>query len=237
MNEIQMYQFAGGYGVASFSPFCLKLQAYLRLAGVPYRAVNVRDTSKAPTKKLPYIVDGDQAVGDSGLIVTHLKNKAGIDPDAHLSAEQRAQAFVLTRMLEEHFAWLLVYSRWVDPDNAENLKKIFFRKVPAPVKMLIVPMLVRRVRRTIWGQGIGRHDKAAIYQRGRDDLDALATCLGDKNYLMGDQASTVDTVAFGFLANLLNTPFPSPLQNHARKHADLVRYVARMDQAWFANND
>lgn len=237
MNEIQMYQFAGGYGVASFSPFCLKLQAYLRLAGVPYRAVNVRGTAKAPTGKLPYIVDGDQAVGDSGLIVGHLKKKAGIDPDAWLSPEQAAQALVMTRMLEEHFAWVLVYSRWLDPDNAATLKNVFFRKVPAPVKLVVVPMLVRRVRRTLWGQGVGRHDKAAIYQMGRDDLDALAACLGDKPYLMGDQPSSVDTVAYGFLANLLNTPFSSPVQDHARNNTKLADYVARMDQAWFPKND
>ncbi len=233
MNEIQMVQFAGGYGVASFSPFCLKLQAYLRLTGIPYRAVNARDTSKAPTGKMPYIIDGSQTVGDSGRIISHLKNKSQKDPDTGLTRQQRAQSLALTRLLEEHFAWTMVYSRWLDPDNAGTLKKVFFGKIPTPIRLVVVPMLVRRVRRSLWGQGIGRHDKATIYQMGCDDLDALADALGNQDYFFGDTPTTIDTVAYGFLANLLNTPFTSPLQNHARKHATLVAYVARLDQSWF----
>ncbi|CAM2065585.1 Glutathione S-transferase family protein [Sulfidibacter corallicola] len=233
MSEIEFYQFPGGYGLGSFSPFCLKLQAYLRFMEIPYRLINSRDTSKAPTKKMPYIVDNGQAIGDSGMIIDHLKTRTQRDPDTWLSAEQRAVSTALIHMLEDHFAWTMVYSRWLDPANDETLRRVFFGRLAAPLKWLVVPMLKKRAGKSLWAQGLGRHPRDEIYRQGIEDLEAFATCLGDKPFLMGDRPATVDTVAYGFLANLLRAPFASPLFDAARSHANITDYVDRLEKKWF----
>ena len=66
------------FGLADFSPFGLKVQTYLRMLGVPYEA-KIGDPRKAPTKKIPYIVDGTTVLGDSGLIFDYLKKKRAGD--------------------------------------------------------------------------------------------------------------------------------------------------------------
>ena len=55
---IRLHQFAPAFGLLNASPFCMKLEMYLRMAGLPYEAVNSGDVMKAPKRKLPYIDDG-----------------------------------------------------------------------------------------------------------------------------------------------------------------------------------
>ena len=62
---IKLVQFYPALGVRSLSPFCLKLETYLRLAGIDYEVVRSNDARRAPKGKLPYIIDGDLTIGDS----------------------------------------------------------------------------------------------------------------------------------------------------------------------------
>ena len=68
----------------------------------------------APTKKIPYIDDGGTIIGDSGLIVDHLKKKYGDALDAKLTADQRALGHLLRRTLEESLYFVGLYARWVE---------------------------------------------------------------------------------------------------------------------------
>src|SRR5215204_1715227 len=70
---VTLVQFAPVWG-RNVSPFSLKLEAWLRLADIPYEVRPARGLRKAPKGKLPYIVEADgSAVGDSTLIIEHLK--------------------------------------------------------------------------------------------------------------------------------------------------------------------
>ncbi|MGC1306267.1 MAG: hypothetical protein WA885_03485 [Phormidesmis sp.] len=63
---IALYQFAPALGVRCPSPLCLKLETYLRMAGLPYQVAANANLLKAPKKKLPYITDNGRVVADSG---------------------------------------------------------------------------------------------------------------------------------------------------------------------------
>jgi len=52
---IKLFQFAPAFGLPNASPFCMKLETYLRMAGLPFELVNSGDVMKAPNHKLPYI--------------------------------------------------------------------------------------------------------------------------------------------------------------------------------------
>jgi glutathione S-transferase len=58
--------------------------------------------------------------------------------------------------------------------------------------------------------------------------------MGDKPYLMGDQSSSLDAVAYGFLANLLWVPLESALKQQAQKYPQLERYCQRMKSRYYA---
>jgi glutathione S-transferase len=71
-NEITLVQFPRRLGVPNPSPFCVKLELWLKLAGIPYTVQYQVMPGKAPKKKIPYIVEGGRMMGDSTLIIEHL---------------------------------------------------------------------------------------------------------------------------------------------------------------------
>ena len=70
--EITLYQFASGFGLPNLSPFCMKVETYLRMAGLPFRTVNNTNPGTAPKKKLPYIKVGDRLVARGGLVLLQI---------------------------------------------------------------------------------------------------------------------------------------------------------------------
>ena len=74
---LTVYKFGPAWGTPDISPFVVKLETYLRLAGIPYDT-KPGDPRKAPKRKIPYIVDDGTVVGDSRFIVEHLETKRGI---------------------------------------------------------------------------------------------------------------------------------------------------------------
>lgn len=72
---ISLYQPAPAWGVLNASPFCMKLELYLRLAKIPYET-KLANPLKAPNGKVPYIKDGDQTIGDSSFIIAMVRTKS-----------------------------------------------------------------------------------------------------------------------------------------------------------------
>ena len=56
---IKLHQFRPAWGLTTASPFCQKLETYLRMAGIEHQVVVERDTRRAPKGKLPYIEEAD----------------------------------------------------------------------------------------------------------------------------------------------------------------------------------
>src|SRR6478609_8917732 len=113
---ITLHQFGPAFSLRTASPFGLKLEAYMKLAGIPYRVENFDgNPSKAPKGKIPFITDDDgRKLGDSALIIQHLIAKHGDKLDAHLTPAERAVGHALRRMTEEALYFAVLYSRWVD---------------------------------------------------------------------------------------------------------------------------
>lgn len=55
MSDLVVHQLAGAWGLPSISPFCLKLDLYLRMVGIPYRTVVDATTFRGPKGKLAWI--------------------------------------------------------------------------------------------------------------------------------------------------------------------------------------
>ena len=70
---IKLYQFQPAFGLPNASPFCMKVENYLRMAVLPYEIAPNASHFKAPKGKLPYIEDGAKVVADSSFIIEYLK--------------------------------------------------------------------------------------------------------------------------------------------------------------------
>lgn len=217
-------------GTPNPGPFCIKLETALRLAGVAYETRYVRMPAEGPKGKIPFVeIDGER-IGDSTLILERLKDEHGVDLDQRLSPRERAQSHALQRMIEERLYAVLLYSRWIEPNNWAKLRQIFFGKMPMPLRFF-VPGKVRKQReRALHAHGIGRHRREEIYALGAADLAAVSTVLGDKPFLFGDHPTLADATAFAFLISIIGPDFESPLKDSAVGHANLVSYTERMGE-------
>jgi glutathione S-transferase len=231
---ITLHQGPAAWGIANTSPFCLKLESYLRMTKVPY-TVKGADFRKAPTGKIPFIEDDGKLVGDSQLVIEHLKRKHGDVLDAKLTPEQVAQGHAVRRMLEESTYWHILQVRWAAEDGWKLYRPIFEALFP-PVVGKVVPGMIRRsVLKALRAHGLGRHQSEHIVEMGKADLAALAVLLGDKPFLLGEQPTSFDATVYGFVASILVFPVDSPLRRFAQEQQNLVRYVERFQQRYFGD--
>jgi glutathione S-transferase len=232
---IKLHQFAPAFGLPNASPFCMKLETYLRMAALPFELVNNNgDVMKAPKRKLPYIDDGGTLVADTSFIIEHLKARYGDPLDAALSPLDRALATAFQRLFEENLYWAVVQTRWADDAGWEKTRQAFFGALPAPLRWFLPNLARRGLLAEMRGQGMGRHSVAEIQAIGCRDVTAVADFLADKPYMLGEQPSSLDATAHAFLANLLWAPVDSPLQRHARTRPTLEAYCQRMKARYFA---
>ncbi len=231
---ITLYQFPPCWGLPNASPFCMKVENYLRMSNLPYRTEVVLNPAKGPKGKLPYITDGANTVADSSFILDYLKATYGDQLDAGLDIRTRAEAHALRRLMEEHLYWCAVYDRWAVDENWALTKPAFFGSIPPGVRDLVAALARRGQLRALHGQGVGRHGRDDVYALGRTDLTALADYLGTKPYFLGSEPTTLDATAYAFLANLLWVPIDSPLTRHTRALDNLVAYAGRMKQRYYA---
>ncbi len=224
---ITLYVIGPNFGLPEVSPYVTKTEVQLRMAGLAYtKQQAMPDTS--PKGQLPYIDDGDRRVADSTFIRSHIETTYGIDLDQGLSARQRAEAWAIERMVENHFNWATGYARWMLPENFEKGPARFFDAVPDHMREALVDDVRRRVAESMRIAGLARHTPEEIVELGARSLSALSLILADHPYLMGGRPCGLDATVFAALAGLMTPFFDSPLRQRALQFVNLAAYVDRM---------
>ncbi len=230
---ITLFQFKPALGLPNASPFCMKMETYLRMANVDYSTTCINNPAKGPKGKLPYIEDKGEVIADTRFIIEYLENTCNHDLDSSLDSTEKAISDAFVRMLEELFYWTIVYSRWIDDRYWPDVKKVFFGDFPPLVKNMVSNILRKQVKRRLYEQGIGRHTSGEIYRIAESNLVALSDFLDDKPYFMGDEPTKLDATAYAFLANILQAELDSELKDMAVKHRNLSKYCKRMQRQYY----
>src|SRR6478735_11862715 len=98
---ITLYGAGEGFGLPEISPYVTKTEVQLKMAGLTYSKVRARP-DESPKGQVPFIdVDGLR-VADSTFIRGFIERTYGVDVDEGLDAAQRAQAWAIERMMENH---------------------------------------------------------------------------------------------------------------------------------------
>lgn len=233
-NPIVLWQMQPVWGLPNGSPFCMKVETWLRMAGLPYVAKAITGPPKSKSGKVPYIERPDgSALWDSSVIIETLAREHGVQLDRGLSDGDRAIGTLLQRTFEEELYFLALYDRWVDDQGWRRVSKDYFGQLPWVLRSAVVPIIRRKVMSAARGQGVSRLPTGHRIAKGEADLRAIAHVLGDKPYFFG-QPSSYDAVAYAFLANLLWAPLQAPLADALRRHANLVAYCERMKAQYWA---
>jgi glutathione S-transferase len=220
---IVLYGFGPLFNLPDPSPFVMKSEVQLKMSGLPFRRERAAPP-QAPKGKIPFIADGDAVIGDSTFIRDHIERVHGIDLDAGLSAEQRARAWMIERLLEDHLYWAIVNTRWLDDANWAKGPSLFFAGAPEE----LARGARERTRAALHSHGLGRHTPDEITGLAAKSLASLAAELGDKPYLMGDAPCGADATMFGIVAGILTPHFDTKLRDAALAYPGLVAYRDRM---------
>ncbi|MBK9030193.1 MAG: glutathione S-transferase family protein [Myxococcales bacterium] len=221
------------WGTPNMSPFCGKLETYLRATSTPYQ-VAPANLPGALCGKIPYVELDGEVLTDSQLIIDELERRAAAPLDAGLTDGERALARVARRTLEEGTYFLSVRMRWVEPDGWPVVAAEMKAVLPAPLR-LALPIIRRKVRKMTVAQGTGRRSRDEAAAMIADDWAAIATLLGERPFLLGDTLRTVDCTIYAFLEGILGFPVDSGHRRAVAAHANLVAYRQRVRDRWWSD--
>jgi glutathione S-transferase len=229
---ILLHQTPPGWGLPNISPFCVKLETYLRMTKIDYKSAKA-DIMKAPNGRIPYITIDGKLIGDSTLIIQTLKERFGDPLDKNLSPEQKAQALLFQRLVENHFYYAMAWLRW-SQEHSWKYVQAYFTPLMPPVIGRFIPKFIRKgMLKDMRTHGMGEHSREEIIKFANADLTALSISLGDKPFFLGDQPSSIDATLYGFLIQQLWIPWDCPVKQHGLSLKNLVSYCERMKQKFW----
>jgi len=246
-DVVYLYQFSRTPVIPSLSPFCLKVETWLRLAGIKYENVEHKTKLRSKKGQLPFVELNGEEIADSAIILKELSQRFNKDVDAGLTNDQKSQQHALISMIENHFVWVVMAWRSKFPDNIikgykVNLQHALGTKIPNGIlnfmfrfsmgRKIIYPQGAKKVK----AQGIGVHKPEEIIKFGEEDLQALSASLADKPFFFGDEPRTVDVVAFANLAQVyfIDKEVQYPLREYMVENCpNLVGLINRIKERCF----
>jgi glutathione S-transferase len=225
---LTLYSYPDLFGVPDNNPFGLKVFAFMRLCGLNFEHRHVLDTSLAPRGQLPYVVDGDDTIGDSDSIIAHLTSRYDLNIDRALSPGQLNVDFMVRRTLDDLY-WTMSFSRWRDERFWPSFRDAVLAAHP-DVNATDLEAAREYNRLRYHYQGIGRYEPEQIYARGIDDLRVVADLVGDTDYVFGPDPATVDAAIYGFVANIYFYEIDTPLKQYVLSRPALVSHCKTIHQ-------
>ncbi|KAI0470117.1 putative glutathione S-transferase [Xylariaceae sp. FL0804] len=251
--SITVYRGWNTQGMYVWSPFVVKLEARLRLAGVRY-AVAAGSPRTAPRGKIPYVdlasssssPEPVEQLSDSTMIIATLSER-GVLPDlnASLAPADRAHDLALRALLEEKLYFYHGRERWVE--NYATMRDGVLWAIPWPLRLLVGVLARRGTEATLRGQGTGRFSGAEVAAFRADIWAAFADLLraarpakeeeegeGGPFWVLGGPAPTeADACLFGFVVSVLVCTAGPDSQAVIRSHPVVIEYARRIHDRYF----
>lgn len=226
-DVVVLHQFWRGKYCPNMSPYVLKVECFMRLAGIKY----VTDIQKPFGARglCPWITLNGEDIDDSQHILERLTEQFNVKLDDHLTPERKATLEAIRIMLEEHFFWILFMYRYYHTNC-----KVFKKTQVFPTWFLhyfYSTYLYYHSQKRGRAQGIARHTYAEQVKMTEKNLEILNTLLGDGQYFGGDQPCSTDCIIFGFLAQGMWNDTDSPFETLIKvTYPKLAAYSIRMKE-------
>jgi len=232
-DKVYLFQFTRAKCIPSASPYCLKLETWLRMADVNYE--NIATMSGKSTKgQKPFVELNGKQIADSTFIIEELSKHFNKPLEGNMSEHERAQAHMAAIMFEQSVVWQMVYFRSLDMETAlfgpEAMGDALTRtqKLGMPVFKMF---MTHSVRGRLQAQGYGRNTTEENVKLTLDNLKAFSAHLGSKKYIGGDVLTRYDATVWAHMACLYFTPLKNDVKkflNEDEKHANLKAYLQRV---------
>jgi glutathione S-transferase len=226
---LTLYSYPDLFGVADNNPYGLKVYAFLKLCKLGFRHEHILDTKDAPRGQLPYLQDGDETIGDSDAIISHLIARYALPIDDGLTASQRNTDHLIRRMLDDLY-WVMSYSRWKDERFWPLFRDALLRTHPGITEAALEAARAYNFKR-YQHQGIGRYERDEVYARGIADLRVLADLVPASGFMFGAKPSSCDAAIYGFIANIYFYEIGTPLKEFLLSWPNLVAHCRAVQTA------
>lgn len=227
---ITLITYPAQFGTRSSSPFCIKAEYLLNMAGVPWQRQDENDPRKWPKAKLPAITVDTDIIGDSDGIRHYLEGQ-GADFDKNLTDIEKAQSHTFIRMAEEHMYFHLVMDRWGNDAVWPTIRDVYFGDIPKLPRLIITRGLRAKLMKGMLAQGLGRLSPAERMERLEPDLQAIRSQLSQGDFLFGSEPCVADTSVASVLAAMRATPIKTDLSQRIASDQLLSDYIDRVDAA------
>ncbi|KAL3468206.1 hypothetical protein BJX64DRAFT_283085 [Aspergillus heterothallicus] len=228
-----------------WSPFVTKLEARLRFASVPYKAVS-GSVKTAPKGKIPYIEIRDEhstsSIGDSTLIIKHLVERNILtDLNGPLSPPERAQDLALRALLEDK-------AYFYNTQNYYTMRDHALSAIPYAIRIIVGLLIYRGTVQTLHGQGTGRYTEEEIQEFRIEAWNAVNDLLVASKakanghgsdgkgpfWILGvDQPTEADATLFGFVVSGLVSTAGPKMKKLMLGFPVILDYARRIHDAYF----
>lgn len=239
-DVVYLYQFCRSGVSPSVSPYCLKVETWLRVAGIKYENVDHKMKFKSKKGQVPFVELNGAEIADSDIIIRELSKQFHKDLDENLTREDKVLSHALCIMLDHHLTWINLWWRANNPgdflkESKMNLQQALGSRIPNGLLTFLFKLKLRGKKSAAATQGIGVHKPEEIYDFGQRDLEKLNEYLGGKPYFFGEEPSVLDCVAFCHLVQILTCQGEQfPLKVFIEeKCPQLKSFVGRMKERYW----
>uniref|UniRef100_A0A7S2MJU1 Thioredoxin-like fold domain-containing protein n=1 Tax=Helicotheca tamesis TaxID=374047 RepID=A0A7S2MJU1_9STRA len=216
------------------SPYVARVEAYLRLIGVPYKKMKSRGGSENPRHKVPFANIRGKMIDDSSRIIEHLQKTFSVKIDSELSKNQAATGHLIKQTLQGSLYWVTLHQMFDVQEGRDIFTAHKAAEFPPIVSTFIMRMILRGQRANLVGCGVGRLPHNEIVRKGQEDVRAISTVLGTNKFILGTPKPTsCDCDVYSFLVFLFydDTQVVQPWVQEIKKEcSNLVDYIERMKQ-------
>uniref|UniRef100_A0A914UU73 Uncharacterized protein n=1 Tax=Plectus sambesii TaxID=2011161 RepID=A0A914UU73_9BILA len=235
-DVVYLYQFPRSPYLPNASPFCLKLETFLRYAKIDYEVIgSMNHWSKEG--KLPFIELNGVQYHDSDFAMEMLVDHFKLDHlEADLTDEQRGMTRAMFKLAEQSLCEAMIYNRFLE--NMDGFFKAMGFSVNFLQRAIVGRFLTKKIRARVNGAGIGRHSREEIYLIAKADLEAFSLLLGDNEYFFGNKPHTVDIIVWSVLCQSYYMPFDNLIRTYIITHfTNLDAFITRMKEHFWPDWD
>ncbi|XP_031824536.1 metaxin-1 [Sarcophilus harrisii] len=238
---MELYCWAGGWGLPSVDLDSLVVLTYARFTGAPLKVHKISNPWRSPSGTLPALRTSEGGViSQPHKIITHLR-KQKYNADYDLSARQGADTLAFMSLLEEKLLPVLIHTFWVDAKNyVELTRKWYAEAMPFPLNLFLPGRMQKKhIERLQLLCGEQRPEdeeevEKELYREARECLTLLSQRLGSQKFFFGDSPASLDAFVFSYVALLLQPKLPNgKLQTHVRGLNNLCAYCTHILSLYF----
>ncbi|GMR45158.1 hypothetical protein PMAYCL1PPCAC_15353, partial [Pristionchus mayeri] len=193
-DVVYLYQFGGTPTASSLSPFCIKVEAFLRLHSIKFERRNTF-TGRGQNNLLPFIELNGEHHSDSQIIVRRLTQIFKLK--TYQDEQSAAIGHAVDRLLDNHTFNLILMAKQPVVGKVVEAGAVGVPAFLMPLVSTLGGYFMGQQMAARGATSVGKFNEVDRNELLRNDLLQLQTILGKKKFLLAEEPTTVDCTALG----------------------------------------